>query len=162
MLTTKEQDQFLILRRVALALRRIVNRPLHRSEVRQWGLVCVYLAEILLELTLGPISPVATNEFLRESSPFPRAGHIYIYPIAQLYAPPGINALPPLRGLSYCAWFLSRKYAPPTLTRPYIYIYIYIYIRVCFLDPPHARYRCMHLYLRVSFYSSIMSNNRYC
>ena len=41
------------------------------------GTVCMYLAEILLELTLGPtIAPVATNEFLRERSPFPRAGLI--------------------------------------------------------------------------------------
>ena len=39
------------------------------------GIVCVYLAEILLELTLGPISTVATNKLFRERSPFPRAGH---------------------------------------------------------------------------------------
>ena len=47
---------------------------LHKSEVRQWGL---YLVEILLELTLGPISTLATNELLRERSSLPRAGHIY-------------------------------------------------------------------------------------
>ena len=46
---------------------------LHRSEVRQWGLVCVYLAEILLELT---IALIATNELLQERSHFPREGHI--------------------------------------------------------------------------------------
>ena len=35
--------------------------------------------------------------------------------LARLYAPPRINAPPPppLRGLSYCAGFLSRKHAPP-------------------------------------------------
>ena len=35
------------------------------------GIVCVYLAEILLELTLGPISTrsLATNELLRETGP---------------------------------------------------------------------------------------------
>ena len=42
------------------------------------GIVCVYLAEILLELTLGPLAHVATNELMRERFPFPRVGHIYI------------------------------------------------------------------------------------
>ena len=37
------------------------------------GIVCVYLVEILLELTLGPIS---THSHEWEMPPFPRAGHI--------------------------------------------------------------------------------------
>ena len=41
------------------------------------GIVCVYLAEILLKLTLGPISTRAMNELLQERSPFPRAGYKY-------------------------------------------------------------------------------------
>ena len=40
------------------------------------GIVCVYLAEILLKLTLDLLAPVAMNELLRERSPFPRVGHI--------------------------------------------------------------------------------------
>ena len=49
--------------------------------------------------------------------------------LARLYALPRINTLPPLRGLSYCAGFLSRIHA------------------------------CVCTYVAQSFYSSIMSNN---
>ena len=38
------------------------------------GIVCMYLAEILLELTLGPISTRSMNELLRERSPFSQSG----------------------------------------------------------------------------------------
>ena len=50
---------------------------LTQEQGKTMGIVCVYLAEILLELTLRPISTRAANELLRERSPFPRAGHIY-------------------------------------------------------------------------------------
>ena len=48
------------------------------------GIVCMYLAEILLKLTLELFAPVATNELLRERSPFSRAGHICQKTIKQL------------------------------------------------------------------------------
>ena len=41
------------------------------------GIVCVYLAEILLELTLGPISTRSHELTFAGKVPFPRAGHIY-------------------------------------------------------------------------------------
>ena len=60
-----------------------------------------------------------------------------------------IDALPPLRGLSYCAGVLSHEHAPPA------HVYMRVLTRSC------VRYTCMRLYLYVaqSFYSSIMSNN---
>ena len=36
-----------------------------------------------------------------------------LYRTCSIIRPPQINALPPFRGLSYCAGFLSRKHAPP-------------------------------------------------
>ena len=53
------------------------------------------------------------------------------------YTPASNKRPPPLRGLSYCAGFLSRKHAP-ALTRTHI--------RVCLLDRARIReYTCMRL-----------------
>ena len=68
-------------RRVAaLVAGGLLSRLYTQERGKTLGIVCVYLAEILLELTLGPISTlIATNELLRERSPFPRADHTHIY-----------------------------------------------------------------------------------
>ena len=60
------------------------------------GIVCMYLAEISLELTFALIS---TNALLWERSPFPRAGHIYIYILG------GESAIVYIMQVVYLAYF---------------------------------------------------------
>ena len=63
------------------------------------GIVCVYLAEILLKLTLGPISTIVTNKLLWERSPFPRAGHIYQHLNLR-----GVSNFPSLSHIECISW----------------------------------------------------------
>ena len=81
---------------------------------------------------------------------------IYLHTVlARLYAP---LALPPLRGLSYSAGFLSRKHALPPPPRSDLAVYTHALTR------SHARdiestHACVSTYVAQSFYSNIMSNN---
>ena len=75
------------------------------------------------------------------------------------YTPPSNKRPPPLRGLSYCAGFLSRTHAPPPCSDPYMYVraltIIIIIDRACAIRDIPA---CV-CNVAQSFYSSIMSNN---
>ena len=79
---------------------------------------------------------------------------VYILPYLLDYTPPSNKRPPPLRGLSYCAGFLSRTHAPPC-SDPYMYIRVRLLDRACAIRDIHA---CV-CNVAQSFYSSIMSNN---
>ena len=58
------------------------------------------------------------------------------------YTPPSNKRPPPLRGLSYCAGFLSRTHAPPPppppCSEPYMYIRVRLLDRACAIRDIHA------------------------
>ena len=90
------------------------------------------LRECVLAPTFSMESTTAISMSIQPTS-------IYVYRTCSIIRPPRINAPPPLRGLSYCAGFLSRKHAPPC-SDPYIYKRALTRSRV-----RDTRYTCMRL-----------------